>query len=118
MLMFLEDTIEYGQWKLGKRNESITLSVQPLINKIGGAVSMGLVSLSLVWSGIKTGEAAAERIDGGGKLIIKLVMILVPVIFIVSGYLVYRFKFKIDKETYDKIVGELQVRGELNLDGE
>ena len=33
MLMFLEDTIEYGQWKNGKRSESITLSVQPLINK-------------------------------------------------------------------------------------
>lgn len=118
MLMFLEDTIEYGQWKLGKRNESITLSVQPLINKIGGAVSMGLVSLSLIWSGIKTGDAAAESIDGGGKLIIKLMMIVVPVIFIVFGYLVYRFKFKIDQKTYDKIVGELQARGELNLSGE
>ena len=39
MLMFLADTVEYGQWKLGKRNESITFSVQPLINKIGGALS-------------------------------------------------------------------------------
>ncbi len=29
MLMFLADTIEYGQWKMGKRNESITFSVQP-----------------------------------------------------------------------------------------
>ena len=118
MLMFLEDTIEYGQWKLGKRNESITLSVQPLINKIGGAVSMGLVSLSLVWSGIKTGDAAAESIDDAGKLIIKLMMLLIPILFIVSGYLVYRFKFKINKETYDRIIGELHARGELNLDGE
>ena len=118
MLMFLEDTIEYGQWKLGKRNESITLSVQPLINKIGGAVSMGLVSLSLVWSGIKTGDVAVESIDAGGKLVIKLVMLLIPIIFIVSGYLVYRFKFKINKEAYDKIISELHARGELNLDGE
>ena len=35
MLMFLADTVEYGQWKLGRRNESITFSVQPFINKIG-----------------------------------------------------------------------------------
>ncbi len=118
MLMFLEDTIEYGQWKLHKRNESITLSVQPLINKIGGAISMGLVSLSLVWSGIKTGDTAAETIDDGGKLIIKLVMLLIPLIFIVSGYIVYRFKFKINKETYDRIISELNERGELNLSGE
>ena len=32
MLMFLTDTVEYGQWKLGRRNESITFSVQPFIN--------------------------------------------------------------------------------------
>ena len=35
MLMFLADTVEYGQWKLGKRNESVTFSLQPFINKMG-----------------------------------------------------------------------------------
>ena len=52
MLMFLSDTIEYGQWKLGKRNESVTLSIQPLLNKLGGAVSTGIVGYTLVISGI------------------------------------------------------------------
>lgn len=118
MLMFLSDTIEYGQWKLGRRNESITLSVQPLINKIGGAISMGLVSMSLVWAGIKTGDVAAVSIDAGGKMVVKLVMLVLPLIFIVAGYLIYRSKYKIDKETYDKIVAELHERGDLHLDKE
>ena len=30
MLMFLTDTVEYGQWKLGKRNESVTFLSSPL----------------------------------------------------------------------------------------
>lgn len=118
MLMFLEDTIEYGQWKLGRRNESITLSVQPLINKIGGAISMGFVSLSLIWAGIKTDEVAATAIDDRGKLIIKLVMLILPLFFIISGYIIYRKKFKINKEMYDKIIAELNSRGELDLDKE
>lgn len=118
MLMFLSDTIEYGQWKLGRRNESITLSVQPLINKIGGAISMGLVSMSLVWAGIKTGDVAAVSIDAGGKMVVKLVMLVLPLISIVAGYLIYRSKYKIDKETYDKIVAELHERGDLQLDKE
>lgn len=117
MLMFLEDTVEYGQWKLHKRSESITLSVQPLINKIGGAVSMGIVSLSLVWAGIKTGDVAAVSIDNGGKLVVKLVMLVLPLLFIVSGYLVYRFKFKINKAMYDQILTDLENRGELHLEG-
>ena len=118
MLLFLEDTVEYGQWKLGKRNESVTLSVQPLINKIGGAISAGIVSATVVWSGIKTGDVAAETIDDGGKLVIKLVMLIVPVIVIVAGYIVYKVKFKINKETYDKIIKDLEDRGELSADAE
>ena len=114
MLMFLEDTIEYGQWKNGKRSESITLSVQPLINKIGGAVSMGITSLMLVWSGIKVGETAAESISAGGQLTVKLMMIVLPVIFILAGYIIYRAKFKINKEMYDRIISDLRARGELH----
>lgn len=118
MLMFLTDTVEYGQWKLGRRNESITLSVQPFINKIGGAISTGFISLTVVWAGIKTGETAAESIDGGGKLILKLVMLLIPLVLIVAGYIVYRAKFKINKETYDKIISDLEARGEINAEAE
>lgn len=121
MLLFLEDTVEYGQWKLGKRNDSITLSVQPLINKIGGAISMGLVSMTVIWAGIKTNNAsneAAEFIGDEGKLIIKLVMLIIPVVVIVAGYIIYRVKFKINKEFYDQIVSDLSERGEIDLDKE
>mgnify|MGYP003298676051 CR=1 FL=1 len=113
MLMFLADTIEYGQWKLGKRNESITFSIQPLINKIGGALSTAFISLSLILSGIKTGDTAAESIDAGGKLVVKIAMFLIPLIFIVVGYVIYRKKYKLDEETYANILAELQEKGDI-----
>lgn len=113
MLMFLEDTVEYGQWKLGSRNESITLSVQPLINKIGGALSMGIVSLALVLSGIKQGAEAAQSIDAGGQMVIRLVFIGIPLAFIIAGYLVYHFKFKINEELYQQILQDLEDRGQI-----
>ena len=90
--------------------------VAALLRFVGEAVSMGFVSLALVWAGIKTGDTAAVAIDDGGKLIIKLVMLLLPLVFIVTGYLIYRFKFKINKEMYDRILADLHERGELNLD--
>ena len=114
MLMFLADTVEYGQWKLGKRNESVTFSIQPLVNKIGGALSTGLVSLTLIFSGIKTGEQTADFIDDGGKLIVKIAMFAIPLIFIVAGYAIYLKKFKIDETFYAGILKDLKDRGELN----
>ena len=112
MLMFLADTIEYGQWKTGKRNESVTFSIQPLINKIGGAIASGIVSVTLVISGINAANSAAD-VTPEGLLVMKLAMLVLPLLCILAGYLVYRSKYKIDAETYRKIVGELRERGDI-----
>jgi len=41
-------------------------------------------------------------------------MLVLPLLFIVSGYVVYFFKYKIDKKMYDKIVSDLIERGDIN----
>ena len=117
MLMFLADTIEYGQWKLGRRSESITFSIQPLVNKIGGALSTAIISATLILSGIKRDAVAAASIDAGGKILVKLAMFVLPLLCIVAGYIIYRVKFRIDEQFYSKILDELHDRGEL-LDDE
>ena len=113
MLMFLADTVEYGQWKLGKRNEAITFSLQPLVNKIGGALSTGLISASLIISGIKTGEQSADYIDSSGKLVVKIAMFVIPLILIVTGYIIYLKKYKVDEKFYASILSDLKDRGQL-----
>ena len=110
MLMFLADTVEYGQWKLGKRNESITFSIQPFINKIGGAIATGVVSITLLLSGVKTEGGTAEVIDAAGKLTIKSAMFVLPLVFILLGYVIYLKKYKIDEKFYGQILKDLEER--------
>ena len=110
MLMFLADTVEYGQWKLGKRNESITFSVQPLINKIGGALSTAVVSLTLILSGIKIDGGTVDAIDTAGKLMVKASMFALPLVFIVAGYIIYLKKYKISETFYKEILHDLEER--------
>ena len=112
MLMFLTDTVEYGQWKLGRRNESITFSVQPFINKIGGAIANGIVGVTLIISGINA-AATPDDVTESGLLLMKLSMLILPLVFIVLGYIIYRKKFKIDKQMFDKIISDLAARGEI-----
>lgn len=116
MLVFLADTIEYGQWKMGRRNNSITLSLQPFINKIGGAAASGVVGVTLILSGINEAETAAD-VTAEGLLLMKSAMFIFPLISIAAGYLVYRYKYKIDKEFYDKIVADLKERGDIKEGG-
>ena len=112
MLMFLADSIEYGQWKLGKRNESVTFSVQPFINKIGGAIASGVLGLTLILSGINSAETP-DDVPAGGITILKTSMLLIPLATIVAGYIVYMAKFKIDEKRYAEILADLQERGDL-----
>lgn len=115
MLVFLADSIEYGQWKLGKRNESVTFSIQPFINKIGSAAASGVVGVTIIVSGIN--EAVTPKdVTPEGLLIMKAAMLILPLISIVIGYLVYRFMFKIDKKFFDQIVADLKDRGEIKME--
>ncbi len=112
MLVFLADTVEYGQWKFGKRNDSITFSVQPFIYKMGGAVASGIVSAVVIVSGIKDAKSAVD-VTASGLLLMKMAMLVFPLICILIGYIIYRFKYKIDKKMYDDIIRDLVNRGDM-----
>lgn len=112
MLMFLADTIEYGQWKLGRRNDSVTFSVQPFINKIGAAIATGVVTVTLIISGINEAESAAA-VTPEGLFIMKTAMMIFPLIAIVVGYVIYLKKYRIDSAFYNKIVEDLKERGDI-----
>jgi len=115
MLMFLTDTIEYGQWKLGKRNGSVTLALQPFINKMGGAMASGIVGVTIIISGINDASSAME-VTKSGALIMKTAMMILPLILILTGYFIYRAKYKIDRKLYQTILKELEERGDITLD--
>ncbi len=112
MLVFLADTVEYGQWKLGKRNDSITFSVQPFIYKMGGAIASGIVGAVVIISGIKDADSAVD-VTSQGLLLMKIAMLILPLICILTGYVIYRRKYKIDSKLYASIIKDLEDRGEV-----
>ena len=113
MLMFLADSVDYGHWKLGKRNDSITFSLQPLINKMGGAISSGIVSAIVIVSGIKDAQSAAD-VSSGGIFMMKIAMLIFPLLCIVGSYIIYRAKYRIDSKFYSQILSDLRERNEIS----
>ncbi|MDH8678296.1 glycoside-pentoside-hexuronide (GPH):cation symporter [Fusibacter bizertensis] len=112
MLMFLADTIEYGQLKLGRRNESVTFSIQPFINKMGGAIASGVVGVTVILSGINDAVIPSD-VSKEGLFLLKLAMMIFPLICIFSGYMIYRKRYIIDAKLYDDILKQLRDKGDL-----
>ena len=98
-ILSLTDSIEYGQLKNGKRNEAVTLSVRPMLDKIGGALSNGI-----------TGNATAADMTPSNIHTFEICAFYVPLILIVLSLLVFMFKVKIDEKMHAKIVKELEAK--------
>ena len=110
--MFLAATVEYGQLKLGRRNEATTFALQPFIFKFSSAVSVGVMNAVLITSDINSAETVSD-VTAGGLLQMRLAMLGFPPILIVAGYLVYRKWFRIDEEYYGQILAQLKERGDI-----
>ena len=109
MLMFIADSVEYGQWKLGRRNESVTFSLQPFIYKAASALSSGAVGATLILSGVNDADAAAD-ITAGGTVVFKTAMMVLPMLLAALSWLVLARRYRLDETTYASIVAELRTR--------
>jgi sugar (glycoside-pentoside-hexuronide) transporter len=116
MLMFIADTVEYGEHKLGRRNDGVTLSLQPFIYKLSSAVATGVVGWAVIASGIK--DAGDGPIADGGELLVRSVMFIVPAVLIALSYLVYRRFYVLDAARYAAIVDELRARREAAVEAD
>ena len=106
-ILSLTDSIEYGQLKNGKRNEAVTLSVRPMLDKIAGACSNGIVGFVAVAAGM-IGNATAADMNASNIHTFQICAFYVPLAVIVLRLLVFLFKVKISEKMHDDIVRQLE----------
>ncbi|MBS1007986.1 glycoside-pentoside-hexuronide (GPH):cation symporter [Leuconostoc suionicum] len=107
VLMTISDSVEYGQLKLGHRDESLTLSVRPLLDKLAGAISNGVVGLTAVVAGMTTG-ATASSVTGSGQFVFKTIMFGLPIVIILVGTYVFYRKVTLTERKHAEIVDQLE----------
>ena len=106
-ILSLTDSIEYGQLKNGKRNEAVTLSVRPMLDKIGGALSNGITGFIAVAAGM-TGSATAADMTPANIHTFEVCAFYAPLALIVLSLLMFMFKVKISEKMHDEIVEQLE----------
>ena len=103
--VMLADIVDYGEYKLGSRNESIIFSAQTLLVKLASAVSGWLIVVGLSLIGYVAGAAVQSNITIIG---IRVIMTIIPSIVALVMYVIYKSKYKINGSFHDEI---LQVIG-------
>ncbi|MFR5472117.1 MAG: melibiose:sodium transporter MelB [Romboutsia timonensis] len=103
--VMLADIVDYGEYKLGSRNESIIFSAQTLLVKLASALSGWLIGVGLSLIGYVAGAAVQSNITIIG---IRVIMTIIPSIVALVMYVIYKSKYKINGSFHDEI---LQVIG-------
>lgn len=111
VLMTITDSVEYGQLKLGHRDEAVCLCVRPLVDKFAGAVSSGIIGLAAIWVGM-TGGASASGLTADNMMRLQIVMFAAPIALMIVGALIYRAKVTLTEQEHARIVEELEEKWE------
>jgi len=108
-ILSLTDSIEYGQLKNGKRNEAVTLSVRPMLDKIAGACSNGIVGAVAIAAGM-IGDATAADMTAANIHTFKVCAFYVPLAVIILSGVVFLLKVKISEKMHADIVEQLETQ--------
>lgn len=101
--VMLADVIDYGEVRFGSRNESILASFQTLLVKTASAISGWLIGIGLTIVGYVPNVTQTA----GTILGLRMLMIGIPSIITVLGFIIYAKGYKLHGEYQEKIVEEL-----------
>ena len=135
MIIMLNNTIEYDEYKYNERHDSVISAVRSFATKLASAIDQGAVALILIISGIYsisqeisdleikagTGEMSSADVitsaDGfinlatsGQRFVLRLGIVAVPIIAIGAAYLILKKKYIIDEKKYDELVKAISER--------
>ncbi|MBQ4217308.1 MAG: MFS transporter, partial [Clostridiales bacterium] len=126
--IFLANTCDYGEFKNGRRDESVIFSMQTFVVKLASGVAALVAAICLTVFNIqeqsdvdmtlavlldKVGSIKSnivETIDTGAVFGLRMVMTLAPIAVLVIALLVFRAKYILTDKKLEEISGELKSR--------
>ena len=113
--VFLANTVDYGELKNNRRDESVIFSMQTFVVKLASGVAAlaASICLNLCHLSNDTAETAAAAGAAGSSLLgLRMTMAGIPIIGLLIAVLVFRKKFILTEEKVQEITE--QIKGKEN----
>lgn len=112
--LFLSNSVDYGQLKTGRREESVIFSMQTFVVKAASGVAVfltgiGLDLIGLVGNTDETGPVAVQR--AGTLLGLRLMMTVLPMIVLAGALVLFQKKFTLTDQRVEEIGRQLRAGG-------
>ena len=117
--IYLANTVEYGELKNNRRDESVIFSMQTFVVKLASGVAALLASLCLTVFKLSEGTDVSEAdkirdfaatVAASSKVGLRMTMTILPIIGLFVGIFWFRKKYMLTDEKMDEINGALKAR--------
>ncbi|MBQ6229565.1 MAG: MFS transporter [Eubacterium sp.] len=123
--IFLANTVDYGEFKNNRRDESVIFSMQTFVVKLASGIAALVASICLTVFNIQdtsdkelTYKAllekvenlrnnVVEKIDSSAVTGLRMVMTLAPIVVLIIALLVFKAKYKLTDEKLEEISREI-----------
>lgn len=105
--VFLADTVDYGEYKTGQRNESVVFSMQTFVVKLASAVSVLIAGVGIDLIGLDDTVAVQSA---GTLLGLRLLMVALPVAGLLFSIVYFMKKYRLTEAENARIGEALRQR--------
>jgi len=106
--VFLANSVDYGQWKNGSRNESVIFSMQTFVVKLASGVAVLMASISLAVFNISDNTEVEAVVAGQSVMGLRMTMTVIPIVGLLAAALYFKKKFILNDEKVKEITEALQ----------
>ncbi len=126
--IFLANTVDYGELKNGRRDESVIFSMQTFVVKLASGIAALVASVCLAVFDIQADSSGAQTasmlikslqdiasgadtaLNSSSVVGLRMVMTLAPVVVLVVALLIFRSKYILTDKKLEEITSELKSR--------
>lgn len=108
--VFLSDTVEYGEWKNGRRDESVIFSMQTFVVKLASGIAVLLASLCLEFFHISDNTEVSAVISEQSVMGLRLTMTVLPTVGLVAALFFFGKKYQLSDEKMREIAADLEAK--------
>ncbi|MBP5185339.1 MAG: MFS transporter [Lachnospiraceae bacterium] len=115
--VFLANTVEYGELKNGRRDESVIFSMQTFVVKLASGVAAFVASLCLQIFKLSEGTEVSEadkirdfslEVADSSRIGLRMTMTIIPIIGLIVAIIIFKNKFILTEEKVNEISAEIK----------
>jgi melibiose permease len=120
--VFLANTVDYGELKNHRRDESVIFSMQTFVVKLASGVAIFIASMALQFLNLKADADSLTEADkvmdfsaavsNGSKAGLRMVMTLIPIVGLIAAYFYFKKKFTLTDERTAEIAEQVRAMHE------